>query len=116
MLVHTSRSVLLLSRFAVAVAIAGCASGPQPGQGPTTRIMRCGTGTDRQVECKTRGYATNVRLARDLSGNQCRQGSNWGSTDSFIWANKGCRGEFEVTYAGTSPAPRPPPGSYPTAP
>jgi hypothetical protein len=40
-----------------------------------------------------------VVLIRDLSGrNLCRQGSNWGYTDSGIWANQGCRAEFEVTY------------------
>jgi hypothetical protein len=66
-----------------------------------TRRITCGTTTGAQLECKTNGEATNVVLIRDLSGrNLCRQGSNWGFTDSFIWANRGCRGDFEVTYRG----------------
>jgi hypothetical protein len=66
--------------------------------------ITCGTTTGAQRECKTGGEATNVVLIRDLSGrNLCRQGSNWGFTDSFIWANQGCRAQFEITYGGMVP-------------
>ena len=34
---------------------------------------------------------------------RCRQGQTWGYTDSFIWANNGCRGQFLVTLAGQRP-------------
>jgi hypothetical protein len=71
-----------------------------PGGGASTRVISCGTPSGAQVECKTNGYATNVRLIRDRSGGRCRQGSNWGNTDSFIWANRGCWADFEVTYRG----------------
>jgi hypothetical protein len=71
-----------------------------------TRRITCGTLTSRQVTCKTEGYATSVRLVREISGNRCRKGTNWGNTDSFIWANSGCRAEFEVTYRDVgTPAP-----------
>ena len=70
---------------------------------PGTRRITCGTGSNSQVQCMTGGYATNVRLVRDLSGNRCRQGSNWGHTDSFIWTNAGCRADFEVSFGGTNP-------------
>ncbi len=73
---------------------------PLPGGPGATRVIPCGNRSGTQMECKTGGYATSVRLIRDLSGGQCRQGSNWGNTDSFIWANRGCWGEFEVTYRG----------------
>ena len=67
----------------------------------STRRMTCGSTTGAQQECKTNGEAVNVVLIRDLSGrNLCRQGYNWGFTDSFIWANQGCRGNFEITYRG----------------
>ncbi|HUQ15101.1 MAG TPA: DUF3011 domain-containing protein [Gemmatimonadales bacterium] len=66
-----------------------------------TRRITCGSTTGAQRECQTNGEAINVVLIRDLSGrNLCRQGSNWGFTDSFIWANQGCRADFEVTYTG----------------
>lgn len=76
------------------------------------RTITCGTTSGDQVQCKTQGYATQVRLKKDLNGNRCRQNSTWGYTDSFIWANRGCRGDFEVTYgSGTpsKPTPEPPP-------
>jgi hypothetical protein len=84
----------------------GNAGGPVSGN----RRLTCGTGTTSQAQCPTGGYATSVRLVRDLSGNRCRQNTNWGYTDSFIWTNAYCRAEFEVGYGGaTGPAtPRPP--------
>ncbi|MDQ3136389.1 MAG: DUF3011 domain-containing protein [Gemmatimonadota bacterium] len=80
-----------------------------PGAGATRQIT-CGSLGGNQVQCRTLGYATNVRLVRDLSG-RCRQNSNWGYTDSFIWANSGCRALFEVSYGGTTPVPPTPPTS-----
>jgi hypothetical protein len=71
---------------------------------PTTRRITCGSFSGSQVTCKTEGYATGVRLARELSSNRCRKGTNWGNTDSFIWANSGCRAEFEVTYRADAEA------------
>lgn len=73
-------------------------TGPGYG-GSSTRRITCGSPVGNQVECKTSGYATSVRIVRDLSG-RCRQSSNWGYTDSFIWTNGGCRAEFEVGYRG----------------
>jgi hypothetical protein len=82
------------------------------GGGQTTARLTCGSPTGLQVTCKTNGYATAVRLVRDQSGGRCQQGQNWGHTDSFIWANRGCRGEFEVTYrGGEGGGPGPGPGS-----
>ncbi|MBA3318004.1 MAG: DUF3011 domain-containing protein [Gemmatimonadales bacterium] len=40
---------------------------------------------------------------RDLTGRGlCRQNSSWGFGRSDIWANGGCRAEFEVTYLAAS--------------
>jgi hypothetical protein len=62
--------------------------------------ITCGTTLGQQVTCRTNGYATGVRLVRDLSGGRCRQGQTWGHTDAFIWANRGCRAEFSISYGG----------------
>ncbi len=71
------------------------------GGGGSTVTVPCGTTSGQQVTCKTGGYATNVRLSQDQSGGRCRQGQTWGHTDSFIWANNGCRGQFTVTLQGS---------------
>jgi hypothetical protein len=70
---------------------------------PGVRRITCGTASGDQVICKTGGPAAAVRLVRELSDNRCRQKSTWGNTDSYIWANRGCRAEFEVTYQGAAP-------------
>jgi Protein of unknown function (DUF3011) len=66
----------------------------------TTGSITCGNTTGQQVTCATNGYATEVRLVRDLSNGRCREGQSWGHTDSFIWASRGCRGQFEVVLQG----------------
>jgi hypothetical protein len=68
-----------------------------------TRRIICGNTSGAQVTCRTEGHAAEVRLVRDLSGNRCREGSSWGHTDSFIWAGRGCRAEFEVSYRSAAP-------------
>ena len=76
--------------------------GSGPGN-PGSTVISCGSGSGRQVICETDGYATNVSLQRDQSGGRCRQNQTWGFTDSFIWANQGCRGDFLVSFSGSGP-------------
>lgn len=93
----TSRDAVWVDRGCRAEFVVGQGSG---GGGGTAGQITCGAPSGQQVTCRTNGYATRVRLVRDLSGGRCRQGSTWGYTDSFIWANRGCRAEFGVTYGG----------------
>jgi hypothetical protein len=80
-------------------------SAPESGAAATTtETVTCGATTGLQSTCRTGGYATAVRMVRDLSGGRCREGSTWGFTDSFIWANRGCRAQFEVTLRGEGTA------------
>ncbi|MES2956975.1 MAG: DUF3011 domain-containing protein [Pseudomonadota bacterium] len=75
---------------------------------PTTRLIECGSPSGGQDECKTDGDVISVRVERQRGAVRCRQGTNWGHTRSFIWANKGCYAVFEATYAGAPSRPRPP--------
>lgn len=36
-----------------------------------------------------------VTLKQQLSGTDCRKGSSWGSDDTGIWVDRGCRAEFD---------------------
>jgi hypothetical protein len=76
--------------------------GPDTAQVVSPRVRRfpCGSSTGARVSCPTGGRATGVRLIEDRSGGRCREGSTWGSSDTLIWAGRGCRGLFEVTYHG----------------
>jgi hypothetical protein len=79
--------------------------GPGGSEAPApNRLIACGLASGQQVECKTDGYASSVRLVREFSAGRCRLGTTWGNTNSFIWTNRGCRAEFEITYqAGAYP-------------
>ena len=80
---------------------------PVPPAGAAQRIT-CGALTQAPVQCNISGRAAGVRLVRDLTNGRCRQGVSWGYTAALIWTNKGCRGEFEATFATIKP---PAPGS-----
>ena len=71
---------------------------------PTVRRFSCSSANGARASCPTGGVATGVRLVEDRSGGRCREGSTWGATDTLIWADRGCRGLFEVTYHGATPA------------
>ncbi len=83
-----------VGEFSLTVAPAGTAG---------RRTLSCGSVTGQQMTCDTQGRASDVRLVSDLSGGRCREGQTWGHTDTFIWANKGCRGRFEISYAAAPP-------------
>ena len=77
---------------------------PAPEPSRNTRTIVCGKYSSDKVTCRTEGYATEVRLVRDYTGNRCRKNTNWGHTDAFIWTKQGCRGDFEITYRDSLPA------------
>lgn len=74
---------------------------------PLTEVITCGRRDGTQMECPTDGSATAVRLVRNLGTASCTQGQSWGHTGSHIWTNRGCRAEFEVSYAAAGGGPKP---------
>jgi hypothetical protein len=64
--------------------------------------MTCGRTDGTQAECRLDANATRIRLVRNLGRSSCQQGSNWGYSNGVLWTNRGCRGEFEVSYAGNA--------------
>ena len=77
----------------------------QPGGIPArTRLISCGSGGIQQIQCPTEGDAAGVRLVSEVTSGSCKERVNWGYTSRVIWTDRGCRGQFEVTYrAGTAP-------------
>jgi hypothetical protein len=70
-----------------------------------SRKITCGTTSGDRVECSTNGYATQVRLQKDLNGNRCRQRAQPGVTPTRSFGRiGGCRAEFEVTYGSGTPS------------
>ena len=74
-------------------------TGFAPGLAAQTSTVRCEAPGRAQTQCPIPSHAE-VRLARTLSQEACREGHNWGVGTSFIWVNGGCRAEFAVTTTG----------------
>ncbi len=67
---------------------------------PTTSVVTCQSkSTDRQ-ECQV-PQGAQVRLLRQVSQNPCRLNDTYGQGQGYVWVDKGCRAEFEVTEPGT---------------
>ena len=56
--------------------------------------VTCESIDNRRQECSLSGRGR-VRLSEQLSRTDCREGSNWGSSDRGVWVSGGCRGVFQ---------------------
>jgi Protein of unknown function (DUF3011) len=87
-----------LSALPVGAQTASPASTPSP----RSRLLRCGTDSSQRVLCAAGGEIASARLVRDLSSGKCGSAGSWGWTRNAVWSDNGCRGDFSVTYGGTS--------------
>lgn len=78
---------------------AGGAGGPVATPPVVTQVTCESKKTDR-VECKIPAGAQ-LRLVKQLSQSPCRLNDTYGKGTDYVWVDKGCRGEFEVTVPGT---------------
>ena len=72
-------------------------SGPGWGGGPGggVRSVRCESVNGRTQYCDV-GRAREVRLERQLSRGECREGYSWGWDRRGLWVSNGCRADFSV--------------------
>jgi len=66
----------------------------------STRIT-CASDTNRFVSCTVdtqQGKIVRAQLARQLSSAACTSGTSWGFDRDRVWVDKGCRGQFDVTF------------------
>ena len=68
--------------------------GPPP---PQDRIVTCSSNNGKRNWCDI-GSSRDVRLARQISGSPCIQGSTWGLDNRGLWVDRGCRADFKVRY------------------
>lgn len=73
---------------------------PVPASGKTTTVV-CQSVGNVQRACPIPAGAT-VRLAKQLSAVPCRLGQSYGVGKTFVWVNRGCAAEFEVTERGAT--------------
>lgn len=79
----------------------GWGPGPGPGWGggsgwaPPPQTVRCESSRGRVQHCAV-GPVRSIRLQRQLSRGECREGYSWGWDRGMLWVSHGCRGEFVV--------------------
>ena len=57
--------------------------------------VTCASPSSQRFECPARTQ-NGVRLIKQISTAPCRQNTTWGTTQTSIWVDRGCRAEFEV--------------------
>jgi hypothetical protein len=84
---------------------------PQPGYGQPgygQQTVNCSSNNGKRNYCGNFGNR-DIRLARQISGSPCIQGSTWGVDRGGLWVDQGCRADFVVGGGGGGRPPGPPP-------
>ncbi|SEW05383.1 DUF3011 domain-containing protein [Luteibacter sp. 329MFSha] len=68
--------------------------GGRPGGGGG-QIVSCDSNDNKRVFCRW-PIGRGARLVQQTSKNQCREGYSYGFTRDGIWADHGCRGQFDI--------------------
>ncbi len=70
---------------------------PDYGRDQTEQIQ-CNSQNYRYNTCSTRsrGRIVAIQLIRQLSKTRCEYGRTYGVSGSYIWVDKGCRGDFAI--------------------
>lgn len=88
------------AEFEVTEPAAAPVTVPQPAGGAAaTSTITCQSIGNTLRQCPIPEGAS-VRLVRQASTSACRERETWGTGATFIWVNRGCAGEFEVTRRG----------------
>ncbi|MGI8772006.1 MAG: DUF3011 domain-containing protein [Acidobacteriaceae bacterium] len=66
------------------------------GNGGAQGVITCSSNNGSRQYCPAQVSRGGVRLAQQLSGSPCVQGSTWGYDNGGIWVDKGCRASFQI--------------------
>jgi hypothetical protein len=78
---------------------------------PSSEQLICSSNQGGYTTCPTQiSNIDSIRLLRQLSGAPCQLGQSYGNGPDYVWVDRGCRGQFQVTGFG-GPGPGPGPGS-----
>jgi len=64
------------------------------------QVLRCESNDGRIRHCDA-DTRSGVRLLRQLSKADCREGQTWGVDRGGVWVREGCRAEFALGYGGS---------------
>ena len=81
--------------------------------GGTTQTIRCGDLHGARVQCSAGGYINSARIVRQQIMGTCKPNETWGYTSNYVWTEKMCIADFEVTYGGQNNGSYSQNGTYP---
>jgi hypothetical protein len=68
--------------------------------------IQCASNHQGYTTCQTDvNQITSIQLVRQLSSAPCQLGNSFGYGQNYVWVDRGCRGDFEVTGWGGGPGP-----------
>jgi len=73
----------------------GWGGGGRPGYGGGGQIVSCDSEDNKRVYCRW-PIGRGARLVEQTSKADCREGYSYGFTRDGIWADRGCRGKFDI--------------------
>lgn len=104
-----ARTGISLALLALCAAVQSPAHAQQ-GDEYASQVVRCQSRDLEWVHCEM-DVSQGVDMVRQISGNACVRGSEWGTDRSGVWVTLGCRAEFRAraprnAEAGTTPTAR----------
>jgi hypothetical protein len=69
--------------------------GGRPGYGGGGQIVSCDSVNNKRVLCRW-PVGRGARLVQQTSKSECREGYSYGFSREGIWADRGCRGQFDI--------------------
>jgi hypothetical protein len=75
---------------------------------PSSQRITCSSDHNGYTTCPTSlDNIDSIRLIRQLSSAPCQLGSSFGNGPNYVWVDRGCRGDFQVTGFGGHGGPGP---------
>jgi len=79
----------------------------------TTQTIHCGDLHGARVQCSAGGYITGARIVSQKLMGTCKPNETWGYASNYVWTEKMCIADFEVTYGSQNNGSYTQNGTYP---
>ena len=102
------------AEFLVSFQKGGVASNPGSASivAGTRATIHCGDPHGARIQCSAGGYINSARIVRQQLAGRCRPNDSWGYSNTYVWTEKMCIADFEVTYGDQSGGGNPENGTY----
>lgn len=93
--VSTTRETCRTGSLAATSGSAGIIAGSRA-------TIHCGDDHGARIQCGAGGYISSARIIRQQNTGRCSPNDTWGYGGTYVWSERMCIADFEVTYSGQS--------------